>query len=558
MMSANGISRQKILDHFAELSPEARVAAMTKLMAHNKRELNKLKYPTPGMLATALDKNVRQTPALELIDDALVRTLETGGRLGVTIPPQQGKSQRVAIWLPVWMLVRDPTKRIVVASYAESLAKRNAMAARAIVQSFGTGVVDPLTGRPLPDRLGIKLAEDNRAASSWAVEGDGGGMFAVGTGGALTGRSADALIIDDPLKDQVQADSAREREKVWEWWTAVAQTRLSPGAPVIIIQTRWHHDDLVGRIRDEEAQMPPSERTWEFINIPAIAEEGVPDALERAPGEPLISARGHTLDDWLRTKKQVGNRTWYSLYQGVPEPLEGGLFEQSELDAGRVDSIELAGRVVSVDPADSGRGDEAGILVMGWDENGTIYVEEDHSAPMTAQEWAVTAVHQVLTHRAGDLVFEAFTAEQTYRDVIMRAWHDFRRVAEIYRDHRGDYPSIAEQWYQEGGGGDVGKFIQTVETVVDRIHPENFEPPFKISGWRARGDKVARAAGARQSVSTGRLRMIGHHRVLENQARTWQPGQASPDRVDAMVNGHDYIMQMMGTTEADIAFPGDY
>lgn len=550
------VNRADILKTIADLSPEARVKALRKALAEVEAENARHRYRTPGELAVALDLKTVQTPALEAIDEALVETINTGGRLIVTVPPQEGKSTRVGVWLPVWALMRDPDARVVVASYAESLAARSAYQARAIVAEHGSGAVDEVTGAALPDSLGFTVARDNRQKRSWGVQGASGGVYATGTGGGLTGRAAELLIIDDPLKNQQQADSARERQKVWEWWTTVAQTRLAPGAAVVIIMTRWHPDDLVGGILAGEAELPATDRVWRVLNIPAIAEEGVPDVLGREPGVALQSARGRTKEEFERIRKAVGPRAWAALYQGQPEPTEGGLFAREEFEEGRVESADLVGRVVSIDPAESGTGDEAGLLLMGWDADGVVYVEEDLSRPMASATWAREAIRLAVRAEAAAVVYEAFTAERTYRDVLESAWREIAYQAKLLRECGEDTVAAAERWHMEGQPGDTLTPMQRTLEILD-VMPGSDHMPFRLVPWRKRGDKVARAAGARQSVTIGRLRMIGHHAVLERQGVTWQPGQGSPDRIDAMVNGHDFILGEMGRP-AEISFPGDW
>lgn len=550
------VTREDILATLGGLSPEARVKALRKALTEVEHDNARHRYETPGDLAVDLDPTTRQTPALRMIDDAVAKTIRHGGRLIITMPPQEGKSTRVAVWAPVWTLMRDPEARVVVASYAETLAARNAYQARAIVDEHGSGAVDEVTGAALPDRLGIRVAKDNRQKRSWGLYGTTGGYYATGTGGSLTGRAADLLIIDDPFKNQTQADSAREREKVWEWWTSVAQTRLAPGAAVIIIMTRWHEDDLVGTILAEEEKRPLAERFWKVLNIPAVSEEGIPDSLGREPGVAIESARGRSRDEFFRIKQAVGPRAWSALYQGQPTPTEGGLFTREEFNRGRVSGAELVGRIITVDPAESGKGDEAGVIVMGWDADGTIYVEDDQSAHMASATWARKAVRLAIGYRASEIVYEAFTAEQTYRDVLTNTWREIHRQAELLRANGLDTVAAAEQWHNEGQPGDTLTPMQRTAEIIDLI-PEGDHMPFRLVPWRKRGDKVARAAGARQAVTTGHLRMIGDHRVLERQACTWQPGQGSPDRVDAMVNGYDHLHKTL-SIEAAVSFPGDW
>ena len=553
-MAKQPVTTDEVLAAVAPLPPEARARALRATLASLQRRRNKLAHPTPGDLATALSRDVRQTPALRLIDKALAEAVETGGRLIITIPPQEGKSSRVAVWLPIWALVRNPDTRIVSASYAESLAKRNSRTARDIVAAHGTGGVDAVTGLPIPDRLGIRVADGYSSAVAWSVEGYEGSYYATGIGGSLTGRSADLMIIDDPVKNMVEADSAREREKVWDWWTSVAVTRLAPGAAVVLIMTRWHEDDLAGRLIAQEQKLPPEHRRLKVMNIPAIAAEGVPDALNRPPGEPLVSARGRTPDDFFRTRDSVGSRTWAALYQGQPTPSEGGLFQRSDFQRHRTTDPELVGRIVTVDPAESGHGDEAGLLGMGWDADGRIYVTDDLSRQMRSEAWAREAILLALRTGAGDLLYEAFTARETYASVLHRAWEDLAEAVKLYRAEGSDRERAARAYVAAGHTGDPVAAMRDAEAAAPFMTSMD-TPPYRVVPWRAPGDKVARAAGARQGVETGRLRMAGTFPLLEQQAAAWQPGQGSPDRVDAMVNGYEHISSLIGATGFDIASP---
>lgn len=545
------------LEEASTLEPEAREPVIKAMLSRARNQKATEEYTTPGDLACALDHTMVQTPALELIDREIVDCIDNAGRLIITVPPQQGKSMRVSVWTPVWTLMCRQNTRIIGASYAESLAQRNATMARDIINEHGTGAIDPFTNLPRIDRLGISVAKGNATKRSWGIQGRRGSYYATGVGGAATGYSADLLIIDDPIKNQVQADSAREREKVWSWWTAVASTRLSPKAAVIIILTRWHEDDLAGRIIKQDKDLPPSERVWKVVNIPAVAEEGVPDALGREPGTPLLSARGTTLDDFRKVKASVGPRVWSSLYQGRPTPNEGGLFSRQSIDQYRLtDTPHVAGKIVSVDPSESGRGDEAGVLLMGWTPDSKIVVLHDKSRPMTSELWAKTAVHLAVKNQAGDLLYEAFTAKETYRRVIEQAWADLVAQVQMVDQYEGDLLRAVEENSPNGEMGNLLGYLQDAQELAHLVRGYSASnPPFRIIPWRAPGDKVARAAGARQGADTGRLRMVGNHNVLETQMVTWQPGQGSPDRVDALVNGFDHISGILGLQGADIETP---
>lgn len=536
-------------------SPAQKAALAERLNREATRMTVDRDHPSAGSLAQSIDKTTVQTPAMEAIDEALEWALTTpDARLVVSVPPQQGKSTRLSVWGVIRALVQNPARRIVVASYSDALARNHARAARDLVRSNGSTAQDPLTGADLPDRLGIALAADHAASGSWRLAGHRGGCYAVGVGGSLTGSPADVLFIDDPLKGMAEADSTVERDKVVTWWETVAQTRLAPGAPVVLILTRWHEKDLAGHVLTQDAARPQGERRWRVVNIPAIATPGVPDALGREPGEPLESTRGHTLQDWERIRDEVGPRAWSALYLGTPTPGEGGLFSQDWFDRHRLPELPAASvRIVSIDPAETGRRDEAGLVAMAATTDGRVCVTDDWSARMQSDVWARKAVLLALTTGATEILFEAFTTGPTYERVIQQAWRDVRDDARALRAAGGNIDTaIATVAGRTDPPTDPRQAILDVDGLAV---PDQDAPPFHIRPWRAKGDKTARAAGTRQAASTGRLRMVGTHPTLEAQAVHWQQGQDSPDRLDTMVNGYERVIQLVGG-QATIAVPG--
>ena len=265
---------------------------------------------TPGQIAQRIDPRTVQTPALDLIDAELTRLLDTpDGRLIISMPPQEGKSTRVSRDLPIKVLTDNPDCRIISASYAQGLANRN-----------GRAVRNAIIAHP---ELGLAIAHDNGAASEWTIAGHQGGVLSVGRGAGVTGRPADLLIIDDPLKDRAEADSQTIRDTCWDWWTDALSARLAPGAQVVLILTRWHEFDLAGRLIADDAAAG-----WRVLNIPAQCEDANTDPLGRQPGEYMISARGRSTAQWEQRKKTVGSRGWAALYQGRPSPAEGGLLKR--------------------------------------------------------------------------------------------------------------------------------------------------------------------------------------------------------------------------------------
>lgn len=282
-------------------------------MWEEKHGTKQRRFATPGDLARFVNPKTKQTPALDKIDEALV-ALGPDERLIITMAPQEGKSKRVAHDYVAWSLENNPDLRCAVASYGQSLATRNGLSVRRTIEN---------------NDLGMRIAKDNGSAGEWEIEGREGGLFSVGIGGPFGGKPVDLLVIDDPIKDRKEADSPVFREAVWNWWTEVASARLGPGAPVVIILTRWHDDDLAGRLIKEEGS------DWKVVNIPAQADHrpelGETDILGRQPGEFMISARGRTLKQWLQRKKTAGKRGWQALYQGDPSPAGGLVFNPDDV-----------------------------------------------------------------------------------------------------------------------------------------------------------------------------------------------------------------------------------
>lgn len=279
-----------------------------------KRAVALKQYVTPGRLAVALQPRTVQTPALDVLDAALVAAENgTAPQLIFTMPPQEGKSQRVSRTFPVWLLLRNPELRIAVVSYADRLARR-----------WGRAVKGDIVGNP---RLGLEIRRDTSAANEWQLEGHEGGMITVGIGGGLTGRPVDVLIIDDPFEDMQQAESETFRENAKEWWRTTGSTRLSEGAMVILIQTRWHEDDLAGWFLAEN----PGD--WRHINVPAIAdhkpENGETDVLGREVGQWMESARRRSVKGWEKRRRDAGSRGFAAMYQGRPSPGEGGIIKRA-------------------------------------------------------------------------------------------------------------------------------------------------------------------------------------------------------------------------------------
>ena len=276
-------------------------------------------YPVQADTATADDliAFTRATfPAYEpaphhrLIAEKLM-AVERGeiDRLIITTAPRHGKSQLASIHFPAWYLGRNPDRRIIATSYGAGLAYRMSRQARNVV-------IGP--GWPFPHRLADDLAQ----VQQWDIAGHRGGYIAAGSGGPITGSGAHLLLIDDPVRNQQDADSAAQRESLWDWYQSTAYTRLEDGGAVILIMTRWHADDLAGRLL--AAQAAGGDR-WDVLHLPALAE--LDDPLGREPGAALWPEK-YDAAALARINVAIGSRAFAALYQGRPSNDESALLKR--------------------------------------------------------------------------------------------------------------------------------------------------------------------------------------------------------------------------------------
>jgi len=250
-------------------------------------------------------------PHLDLLAERLLDVAQGKlKRLLIQMPPRHGKSEFASAHFPAWYLGTFPERRVILASYEHDFAA-----------SWGTKARDRFSEfAPTLWRLWVR--RDRQAADDWQIAGHAGGMVCAGVGGPITGRGADLLVIDDPVKSAEEADSELYRNKAWDWYRSTAYTRLEPQGSIILIMTRWHEDDLAGRVLAEAAKT--GER-WEVIKLPALAQAN--DVLSRAEGEPLWPAR-YPLSALKEIQESIGPYWWEALYQQRPAPPEGSLFKK--------------------------------------------------------------------------------------------------------------------------------------------------------------------------------------------------------------------------------------
>jgi predicted phage terminase large subunit-like protein len=224
-------------------------------------------------------------------------------RLMIFMPPQYGKSELVSRNFPPWHFGRHPERSIIATSYGADLAEGFGRDARHVIESPEYRAVFP----------GVQLARDAKAADHWAMAGHEGRYFAAGVGGPITGRGADVLIIDDPIKDVVEANSETTRAAIWDWYRMVAYPRVREDGAIVLIQTRWHEDDLAGRLLAEQAN---GGDRWRVLELPARGEDGA-----------ALWPEKHDRTALEQVERVVGPYAWQALYQQRPAPAEGGVLK---------------------------------------------------------------------------------------------------------------------------------------------------------------------------------------------------------------------------------------
>ncbi|CAI3958978.1 Phage terminase large subunit [Commensalibacter communis] len=248
-------------------------------------------------------------------------------RLMVFMPPRHGKSELTSKRFPAWFLGRNPTKQIIAASYSAKLS-----------DSFGRDVRN-IVGSSLFKNIfpTVALSSDSKAKDLWETN-QGGIFLSAGVGGSMTGYGGDLAIIDDPIKDRQDAESEVIRENIWDWYKSVLRTRIMPGGAIILVLTRWHVDDLAGRLLNEMEN--GSGEAWDILHLPARAMEN--DPLGRLVNEPLWG-QAFGEKELTQIEKAVGERDWMALYQGVPTVLTGSFFKTQ-----RVSILDAASKAIKI------------------------------------------------------------------------------------------------------------------------------------------------------------------------------------------------------------------
>lgn len=293
-------------------APKASVEALTP---------EALAYALPGGLAKLAYPKWMYNPFIRDVENKI---LEMAGGKNINVmfsaPPRHGKTMFIDRVLPAWYLGHFPNNRVLLITYQDGFSRTQSRHARNIFKRLGKSV------------FGLDVADDTQAANQWDIQNHEGGMEAVGAGGAITGKGAHLLIIDDLIKGIEQATNENILDKYWEWFLTDVMSRLEPGASVVIIMTRWTMSDLIGKIlakqeEDREEGVADEDLSFDdftYFNYPALAVEN--DVLGRAVGQALFPQR---YDE--KALRKIKNRNddywWEALYQGNPVPTKGNIID---------------------------------------------------------------------------------------------------------------------------------------------------------------------------------------------------------------------------------------
>jgi predicted phage terminase large subunit-like protein len=417
-------------------------------------------------------------------------------RLMIFMPPRHGKSELASRRFPAWYMGRNPQKQIIAASYNSDLAS-----------DFGREVRNIIKTNEFSRLFNVKLAEDSRAAGRWNTDA-GGAYVAAGVGTAVTGRGAHILLIDDPVKDREEAESELRRDTIWNWYTSTAYTRLMPGGAVILIQTRWHEDDLGGRLLEAEGNGGDQ---WVKVNLPALHN-----------GKALWPER-YDVDALKRIKAAIGPRDFEALYQQNPTPDDGTFFLRDWFK--RHDEPPKLGHIyITSDYAvTEDGGDWTAHLVWNYHED-TLTLIDGWTGQTSADVWIEELLRLFKQHRPLCYFGEAGVIVKAVKPMLTRRMNELRVFARTeWIPSISDKPTRARAFQARAAMGKVslpktdlgekvlnqllsfpaGKHDDLVDTcalmgmVIDMAHPgftpaapepltrpRDYRPPPKADNWR--------------------------------------------------------------------------
>lgn len=318
-------------------------------------------------------------------------------RLMIFMPPRHGKSELASRRFPARYLGLHPKRQIIAASYNSDLATDFGRDVRNIVASPEYGEVF----------RGVGLRPDSKAADRMNTN-HGGVYIAAGVGTATTGRGAHLGLIDDPFKDRQDADSELQREKVWNWYRSTFFTRLMPGGAIVLIQTRWHEDDLAGRLLEQDGRIEDGGE-WHVLDLPAIGLDG------RA-----LWPEWYDLKALDRIKRTIGPREWSALYMQAPQPAEGTFFQRDWFEEWSTPLPPLTLYGTSDYAVTDGGGDWTVHRIWGVDPKGVIHRIDGWRGQTTSDVWIEEKINLIAKHRPMAWFGEAGVIQKAIEPMLKR------------------------------------------------------------------------------------------------------------------------------------------
>lgn len=424
-----------------------------------------------------------------LLTEIQVAVTQPGARIVVTAPPRHGKSEALSHYLPLWYLDWNTDKRVILASYSDALAVQFSLKVRQDFQIHA-------------DKLKAKVSAERYLVDDWHTT-DHGGMRATGIGGSLTGMGGHLLIVDDPHKDWSEANSPTIRKKVVDWFNSVLSLRAEPGASIVVVQTRWHEDDLAGYLLREHKDR------WREIRLPALS-EGDGDLLSRPEGQALCPERYDEIQI-ERVKQSVGSFMFAGLYQQRPAPLEGGMVKRDSF------------RRWSTLP------EHFSTVIQSWD----LTFKATGSSYIVGQVWGAAPHSNGTVYKSHYYLIDQIREKLSFMDTI-------KRIYELSERHESAVVKLIE---------DKANGPAIMSALKDQVPG--------IVAYSPRGSKEARLAAVSGLIEAGNVF------IPEKSIASWSddfveevatfPHGRNDDQVDAMTMALDHLIHKRAEYRTDFS-----